>query len=79
MNAPFLICLVLCIGFGVEALRRRRLDRAAATEVQYGYGLKKPEPRLCWPCVDIYSIEAIRSEYHLLHEPNDGCGECVDK
>jgi len=28
MNAPFLICLVMCIGFGVESVRRWRLDRA---------------------------------------------------
>lgn len=32
MNAPFMVCLVLCIGFGVEAVRRWRLDRAAAIE-----------------------------------------------
>lgn len=28
MNAPFIVCLVLCIGFGVESVRRLRLDRA---------------------------------------------------
>lgn len=28
MNAPFLICLMLCIGFGVYALYARGLDRA---------------------------------------------------
>lgn len=35
MNAPFLICLVLCIGFGMEALRRRRLDRADTPRTPY--------------------------------------------
>lgn len=29
MNAPFLICLVMCIAFGVESVRRWRLDQAA--------------------------------------------------
>lgn len=27
MNAPVLVCLVLCIGFGLYALYARRLDR----------------------------------------------------
>lgn len=35
MNAPFLICLVLCIGFGMESLRRRRLDRAVESRTPY--------------------------------------------
>lgn len=36
MNAPFLICLVLCIGFGVAALYFRRLDRAAEYHLMHG-------------------------------------------
>lgn len=35
MNVSFLICLVLCIGFGMEALRRRRLDHAGTVRDQY--------------------------------------------
>lgn len=31
MNAPFLVCLIMCIGFGVESVRRWRLDRARNT------------------------------------------------
>lgn len=29
MTAPFLVCLVLCVWFGVESVRQWRLDRAA--------------------------------------------------
>jgi hypothetical protein len=35
MNGAFVLCLVLCIGFGVEAVRRWRLDRAQAEPEPY--------------------------------------------
>lgn len=36
MNVSFLICLVLFVGFGMEALRRRRLDRADEYHTLHG-------------------------------------------
>lgn len=35
MNAPFIVCLVLCIGFGIESVRRLRLDRAPHPRTPY--------------------------------------------
>lgn len=36
MSTPLLICLVLCIGFGVAALRAIRLDRADEYHLMHG-------------------------------------------
>lgn len=35
MSPAFLVCLVLCIGFGMEALRSHRIDRANQPRDQY--------------------------------------------
>lgn len=43
MNVSFLICLVLCIGFGMEALRRHRLDRADEYHLMHGPTSDCPE------------------------------------
>lgn len=32
MNAPFIVCFVLCIGFGIAALYFNHLDRMDAAE-----------------------------------------------
>jgi hypothetical protein len=36
MNAPFLVCFVLCIGFAVAAVRAIRLDRADEYHLMHG-------------------------------------------